>query len=157
MPRGGKRPGAGRKKGARNKRTLQLIQQAQALGLLPHEFLAAVARGEPMLAQLVNEETGAPLGEPFTTYPSLDQRIDAAKAAAPFYAPRLASLEHSGAIGVKRDASDYTDDELAAIIAAGTARPEPGQPDAAGSGGGAGSAPRRKNKPAKLGKRRPAR
>src|SRR5579883_252367 len=117
MPSGGKRPGAGRPKGARNKRTRQMIEDAQSKGLLPHEVLASVARGEGMLCSLFDED-GQPVGQPFMVYPSLDQRIDAAKAAAPFYAPRLTSIEHGGGINVTRNASDLTDEELAAIAAA---------------------------------------
>ncbi len=79
MP-GGARPGAGRKLGVPNKKTQQAVAAAQAHGLLPHEFLLAVAQGR---ADVLDGEV-----------PSLDQRIDAAKAAAPFYAPKLASVEH---------------------------------------------------------------
>jgi hypothetical protein len=124
--RGGRRPGAGRKKGARNKRTVALIAQAQAQGILPHEFLASVARGEPVRCSLMDDVTGLPIGEPLLCFPSLDQRIDAARAAAPYFAARLASIEHSGKIGVTRDASELSDDELAAIIAGDTADTEEG-------------------------------
>jgi hypothetical protein len=115
--RGGRRPGAGRPKGATNKRTAAMIAEAQAKGILPHDFLTAIMRGEPMQCSLFDDVTGLPLGDPITCYPTLDQRIDAAKAAAPYFAHRLASIEHTGKIGVTRDASELSDDELAAIAA----------------------------------------
>jgi len=43
-------------------------------------------------------------------------KFEAAKAAAPFVHARLAAVEHSGNIGVKR-ANEVTDDELANIAA----------------------------------------
>src|SRR5579885_862765 len=147
MPSGGKRPGAGRPKGARNKRTRQMIEDAQSKGLLPHEVLASVARGEGMLCSLFDED-GQPVGQPFMVYPSLDQRIDAAKAAAPFYAPRLTSIEHGGGISVTRNASDLSDEELAAIAAQDTDEDHEG----AGSARAAG-APDRPPQPAPVHRR----
>ena len=47
--------------------------KAQATGQLPHEFLLSIVRGE--------EIDGA--------VPKLDQRIEAAKAAAPYFAPKM--------------------------------------------------------------------
>lgn len=76
--RGGKRKGAGRKAGARNKRTAELLQKAEAGGLMPLDFLLDVMR---------NESADIPL------------RMDAAKAAAPFVHPKLANIEHSGKDG----------------------------------------------------------
>lgn len=105
MARGGPRPGAGRKKGARNKRTAALITKAEGSGMLPHEFLCAVSQGMEIDGYK----------------PSFDERIDAAKAAAPFYAPKLQSTAHSGGISVKKDASDLSDEELSAIAATGGA------------------------------------
>jgi len=79
MPRGGRRPGAGRKPGSVSRMTQLAREKAASTGELPHEFLLRVARGDAV--------DGA--------VPTLAQRIDAAKAAAPYYAPRLAALEHS--------------------------------------------------------------
>ena len=42
---GGSRPGAGRKPGARAKRTCEILDAAKAGGMLPHEFLCAVSQG----------------------------------------------------------------------------------------------------------------
>jgi len=71
MPRGGYRPGAGRPKGARNRRTLMLEEgnrRASEGGMEPLEYLPSVMRDE-------REPVGV--------------RLDAARAAAPFCHPRL--------------------------------------------------------------------
>ena len=151
MPRGGKRPNAGRPKGARNKRTVRMIEQAQSLGLLPHEFLAAVARGEGFDVQLFDED-GEPVGAPFKTYPTLSERIAAASTAAPFFAPRLAHVEHAGGITVTEDAANLSDDELASIAAADPLAPAAAEPQGGGrrAAAPAPDAP----KPQKLDKRR---
>lgn len=80
--KGGARPGAGRPKGSANKMTRLAREQAAEAGMLPHEFLAAVARGEPVDGYV----------------PTFEDRLDAAKAAAPFYAPRLASTQVQASI-----------------------------------------------------------
>ena len=62
----------------------------------PHEFLARVARGEPIASRKMAvkyDDDGYEIGRewvPAIVYPSLKERIDCAKAAAPFLAPRLA-------------------------------------------------------------------
>lgn len=89
MPRGGARPGAGRPKGRLPGRAAE-IAAARALGELPHEFLARIARGDEITLGVVTKKGKE---TPITCYPTLDQRIDAAKAAAPFFAPRLAQVE----------------------------------------------------------------
>jgi hypothetical protein len=76
--RGGKRNGAGRKKGSISKTTAigkEAIIKAAAEGITPLDFLLGTMR---------NEET------------DFHTRLDAAKAAAPYMHPRLASVEHSG-------------------------------------------------------------
>ncbi len=96
MAGGGRQPGAGRPKGALSKVTAKAKQAAMETGLLPHEWLLKVSRGEGIAhkrwvvkydakgneksKELVEEEV----------YADFPTRIDAAKAAAPFYAPRLA-------------------------------------------------------------------
>lgn len=96
MAGGGRQPGAGRPKGALSKVTAKAKQAAMETGLLPHEWLLLVSRGEGIKhkrwvvqydkngkeksKELVEEEV----------YADFPTRIDAAKAAAPFYAPRLA-------------------------------------------------------------------
>jgi hypothetical protein len=80
--RGGARPGAGRPKGAVSRMTQKAREEAAAVGMLPHEFLAAVARGEEIDGHL----------------PTFEERVDAAKAAAPFYAPKLAATQVTASI-----------------------------------------------------------
>ena len=88
MAQGGKQDGAGRPEGARNLWSREIADKAAASGLLPHEFLLAVARGEriPMPAD----------GADAFHVPTIEQRLEAAKAAAPYFAARLAAIEHSG-------------------------------------------------------------
>lgn len=78
MARGGARPGAGRKAGGVNKLSQKAREAAAATGKLPHELLLMVARGQPLPG-----ERGKP---------TRAERIDAMKAAAPYYAPRLAAV-----------------------------------------------------------------
>ena len=75
MPRGGRQPGAGRPKGSKNKRTIALEEALAAGGELPKGFMLRVMcdEGQPM-----------PL------------RADMAKAAAPYFHPRLNAIEHRG-------------------------------------------------------------
>lgn len=77
-PKGGYRPGAGRKPGAINRKTQEIALRACDEGLTPVEYLLAVMRDES------NEQA---------------VRIDAAKAAAPYCHPRLQAVEHSGKDG----------------------------------------------------------
>lgn len=59
---------------------------AAETGILPHEFLLRVMRGEYVSGK---------------DRPSMTQRLDAAKAAAPFFAPRMSSINHDGGIKVE--------------------------------------------------------
>lgn len=75
MPRGGFRPGAGRKAGSANRKTREIADGAAKSGLTPLDYLLTVMRDE-----------GAERRE----------RVDAAKAAAPYIHPRLNSVEIGG-------------------------------------------------------------
>ena len=77
MAKGGARQNAGRKAGQPNKLTQLVIEKAKATGDLPHEFLLKVSQGQEIDGVV----------------PDLELRLDAAKAAAPFFAPRLAQIE----------------------------------------------------------------
>jgi hypothetical protein len=70
--RGGHRPGAGRKKGSHNRRTEEAMAMAREAGCDPVKFLIEAMQDE--------------------TLPIKD-RIECAKAVAPYVAPRLASME----------------------------------------------------------------
>jgi hypothetical protein len=74
---GGKRPGAGRPKGAASRANEQARQEAAATGELPLAYMLRIMR-----------DPSQPPG----------RRDDMAKAAAPFCHSRLSSVEHSGEI-----------------------------------------------------------
>src|SRR5215510_2890974 len=74
---GGKRPGAGRPKGAASRANEQVRQEAAATGELPLAYMLRIMR-----------DPSEPVG----------RRDEMAKAAAPFCHSRLSSVEHSGEI-----------------------------------------------------------
>lgn len=78
MALGGKRPGAGRKKGIPNKSTLARKKRIEESGLSPLDYMLGVLRNEK-----------APKA----------QRMWAAEKAAPYVHPRLAAVEHAGKDG----------------------------------------------------------
>lgn len=75
MARGGSRPGSGRPKGARDKLEREAAKAAASEGVMPKDFLLDLVRD---------------IEQP------LDIRIEAAKAAAPYFHARLAAVELSG-------------------------------------------------------------
>lgn len=77
-----------------------------ATGQLPHEILLSMARGEIQTEQYYDAASGEIMTRLVTI--DLEGRRDAAKAAAPYYAPKMATVEL-----IKTG----TDDELDAIIA----------------------------------------
>lgn len=88
MARGGKRPGAGRKKGSPNKATAARQKAIAESGITPLDFMLGVMRGSP-------PENAGPVEQiAFATL-----RFEAAKAAAPYVHPRLAAVEHTGKDG----------------------------------------------------------
>lgn len=94
----------GRPLGALSKMTKEAREKARATGLLPHEFLLAISQGQIIKTRQVDEH-----GEvtEVTEKIDLDRRIDAAKAAAPYYAPKISTVEVITGVG---------DDELIAFI-----------------------------------------
>lgn len=107
-PRGRK---GGRPKGSRNQRTKKILNRAETTGLLPGEILLAVARGEDIL------------GRP----PTFEERVDAAKAAAPYYQPKLQSVEQKIEQTTKKkiSAEPLSDEEWGAQYARGSEGEEP--------------------------------
>jgi hypothetical protein len=94
-PRGGRRPGAGRPKGRKNRKTEERLEHVKELakaGLTPLEYMLAVMRDEK-----ADEE----------------RRLDAAKSAAPYVHPKLAQTE----LNVKGDLRTMTDDALRSELA----------------------------------------
>jgi hypothetical protein len=96
----------GRPLGAANRLAIEAREKAQASGELPHEFLLRISRGEPIFKQWVNPATGKI--EQIQEEYDFDARKDAAKAAAPYFAPKISTVE------VIRGVAD---DELDSIIA----------------------------------------
>lgn len=95
MRHGGKRPGAGRKRGVPNKVTSTLRERLLASGPSPLEMLVDLYRSA--------EPTRQP-GENAIIYAArykqwAHDRLEAAKAAAPFFHPRLQSVEITGIDG----------------------------------------------------------
>lgn len=72
MAHGGRRPGAGRKPGSTTTKTRDIADKASSEGITPLEFMLQVMRDE-----------GAERSE----------RLDMAKAAAPYIHPRLSNVE----------------------------------------------------------------
>ena len=70
--RGGKRPGAGRPPGVRNRKTLEMAEAIEASGMTPLDYLIAVMRDKDVDPQM---------------------RLEAAKGAAPYVHARLSSAE----------------------------------------------------------------
>ena len=102
MAGGGKREGAGRKPGSVNRISRKVREDAAKTGELPHELLLRISRGETIDGHA----------------PAFSERMDAAKAAAPYFAPKLAATEFN-MHNDKREAKDLTDAELLAVIAKG--------------------------------------
>jgi hypothetical protein len=84
MARGGARPGAGRPQGARDKLDREAAEAAALGGIMPRDFLLGIVRDPSQ---------------------PLDVRMEAAKAVAPYYHAKLASIEHSGELGLKHESA----------------------------------------------------
>ena len=95
----------GRPMGALSKIAKEAREKAIATGLLPHEILLSMARGELQKQEYLDEKTGEVLVKLVSV--DIEARRDAAKAAAPYYAPKMATVE------VFKTGSE---DELDAII-----------------------------------------
>lgn len=84
MAKGGVRPGAGRRPGIKNRKTVESMEAVKASGLTPLDYMLSILR----------DENAAP-----------DARFSAATAAAPYCHPRLAAIEHSGELAVTHEAA----------------------------------------------------
>lgn len=133
MP-GGARPGAGRPKGRITSVSAKAREAAAQTGLLPHEWLLKVSRGEPIEQkrwQVVFDSQGREVARELVVeeyYADFSTRVDAAKAAAPFYAPKLAAqtmtVGMSGTMGLHNLSEEELNAKLillTAEVAASTA------------------------------------
>lgn len=135
-------PGPGRPKGSLNKRTKQRIEAAEATGLLPHEILLSIARGEPQMEVHVNPITNERVVQ-YTAPADLPQRLQAATSAAPYYAPKLQTVEVIQ--GLNDDSLDSLIAQLASEAGISLAADGEGEEEEdSGTESGGGSRPRRR-------------
>jgi len=88
----------------------KIRERAALTGMLPHEILLTLARGEPIQQRILNPETGEVRLLPH--YPDIKTMVEAAKAASPYYAPKLAATQ------ILPGVSDADLDELITSLAA---------------------------------------
>lgn len=121
------RPSAtkGRPKGKQQTVTTQARLEAASSGLLPHEWLLKVCRGESILHKRWKVKYHAKTGEELSRelieeeyYPDFPMRVDAAKAAAPYYMPKLATqtVKVDGNIGLTKLTDDELKEELLKLV-----------------------------------------
>lgn len=104
--------GRGRPEGSTNKFSVKSREWAESTGELPHEFLLRVARGEVVKHKVKNPLSGLYEDEDYV--PKWEDRMDAAKSAAPYFAPKFATVE------LIQKVSDDELDEIIKILAAET-------------------------------------
>ena len=80
MARGGARAGAGRPKGAKNKKNREIANRLLASGKTPLEYMASIVE---------SDDPNIPM----------QLKLEAAKAAAPYMHPRLNAVQHTGPDG----------------------------------------------------------
>lgn len=93
--------GRGRPQGAITRISREMIAREMAKGELPHQFLMRVVRAEDefIVSEVENQDGTRHI---YKRRPVLDERIEAAKAASPYFAPRLSEskVKASGTIGI---------------------------------------------------------
>lgn len=131
MPRKPSTPGPGkvqnkwdaenpRKQGTRKGAVADIMQRANEAvkdnHLLPHEWLLKISRGEPILHRqwsIQYDDAGNEIDRKLVdvdVYPDFLTRIDCAKAAAPYFAPKLSSQKVSLGEGI--NLADMSEEEL---------------------------------------------
>lgn len=100
VPMGKRKPG--RPEGSTNKLARAAREMAEATGALPHELLLQWGRGEPMSRKVMGEDSDPK--DPSTwelQYMVLDagEIKDCAKSAAPYFAPKFATVEILHGVG----------------------------------------------------------
>lgn len=106
MPRGGARPGAGRKPGSINKKTREIAEKAAQEGITPLEVMLGTMRVFWEKAEAGAVEASGVEGEGGKVYGPLDFRMmaaDVAQKAAPYVHPKLSNIEArlEGEVGLK--------------------------------------------------------
>jgi hypothetical protein len=99
----------GRPLGSTTLMSQRAIKVAKEQGDLPHEFLLRIARGE-VITRIVKDRNG--IREIIEEEYDFQDRKDAAKACAPYYAPKISTVE------VIRGVSDNELDSIIAQLAA---------------------------------------
>ena len=98
----------------------QARAEAAKQGLLPHEWLLKVMRGEAIEQRIwvdVLDKKQMVVGRELKTiqyYPPFAERLDAAKSAAPFYAPKLSvrQIDLRGVLGLTQMSDEELDKAL---------------------------------------------
>lgn len=85
---GGARPGAGRRKGSKNKRTLEYVRRAEATGIMPRDVMLEDMR---VWYNEYQRLTGA--GSEAEAREALRKSREAASAAAPYFHARYGTIE----------------------------------------------------------------
>lgn len=109
--RGGYRPGSGRKKNSPNRLAQEAVEKAKATGILPHEFLLKMVRGEVIYRFEPHpdpEQAAAGVIVKVVEKYEMKDRKDAAIGCAPYFASKLHAVELI---------SGVTDDQLDEFIA----------------------------------------
>jgi len=100
-----------------NRLAKEARELAQRTGRLPHEILLDIARGKPVGIPRIDQQSGEIIwireGVPLCDFvvPDLPAIIESAKAAAPYYAPKISTIE------VIQGVSDHELDRIIALAA----------------------------------------
>ena len=110
---------AGRPPGSAHWMAARAREWAEQTGDLPHEILLKIARGQAVCIPVISPETGlfelddeGHFKRKWLTATSLDEIVDAAKAAAPYFAPKISTIQ------VIQGVPDHELDEFIARAAA---------------------------------------
>lgn len=97
MPKGGKRDGAGRKVGTPNKASQERQKEVQESGATPLDALIRKMRFHLDVAdRLIADAAGAGMVDADALSKAMDKASEAARDAAPYVHPRLASTQVKG-------------------------------------------------------------
>lgn len=110
LPKGVSGNPRGRPPGVRNKLARENAERAAMTGLLPHEILLSFARGEVQIQKSKNPVTGEITEH--EVFPDVEFRAQCANWCAPYFAPKLAQVQHKG---IQKSADQVSDDELLRI------------------------------------------